>query len=1006
MPINGEEANDIYKVMPDFVRPDLPSRCTWSVGKDKTESPHSQWKFGERPKIMPNILHAIGHTPLVKLNNIPKAEGIECDMYVKCEFLNPGGSVKDRIGYRMVADAEEKGLLKPGCTIIEPTSGNTGIGLAMSCAVKGYKCLIVMPEKMSNEKVNALKALGAKIIRTPTEAGFDSPEGLIAVAQKLQKEIPDSIILDQYRNASNPVSHYDGTATEILHQMGGHVDMVVCGAGTGGTVCGIGRKMKEECPSCVVVAADPEGSILSLPEELNKSDVSFYEVEGIGYDFVPTVLDRSVVDLWMKSNDKECMPLARRLICEEGLLCGGSSGTALAVALKAAKKLKKGQKCVVILPDGVRNYMTKFISDNWLEARGLKEAKNVHNFWWWNTRVDGLKLNELVKVNITDMVQDVVQVLKKNNTEYAVIVDEKGILKGAATLGELMIKMGNFNLQAKDTIDRAVFKQFRKICKTTNLGLVSRILENDPFAVIVETMANTEKKCPHVETVWDLDPNFESPDTESRLWANAEPPSRPLKPELKKILPNILHAIGLTPVVKLNKIPQSLGIKCDMYAKCEFLNPGGSVKDRIGYRMVLDAEEKGLVKEGSTIIEPTSGNTGIGVALACAVKGYKCIIVMAEKNSNEKVDTLKILGAEIIRTPTEAGYLSPQGIFAVSQDLQKKIPNAVIMGQYSNPSNWLAHKEGTGSELLWQFDNDIDMIVAGAGTGGTVSGIGKAMKEGCPKCKIVSFDPEGSILARPESLNKSDVSFFEVEGIGYDFIPTVLKHEHVDEWYKSNDSDAFPMARRLIAEEGLLCGGSSGSAMSVALKAAKNLQAGQKCVVILPDGIRNYMTKFVSDNWMQVRGFLPLENTHEHWWWSNHVDEVPTNDLITLKSNQTCQEAINVLKEQGLDQLPVVSDEDYLLGMVTLETLIVKLGAGVAKDDPVAKALNKTFRRVTYETNLGLLSSILEKEPFVIVTRAVPVQCSKPKEVVEKIITRSEFLAYISNHDNDRNKLE
>lgn len=197
---------------------------------------------------------------------------------VKCEFLNPGGSVKDRIGYRMVQDAEAKGLLKPGCTIIEPTSGNTGIGLAMACAVKGYKCLIVMPEKMSNEKVTALQTLGAKIVRTPTEAGWDEPAGLIARAQKFQHEIPNSIVLDQYRNPGNPLAHYDGTGEEILRQCGGKLDMVVVGAGTGGTISGIGRKIKERCPDCKVIAVDPHGSILSEPESLNKTDVTYYEV--------------------------------------------------------------------------------------------------------------------------------------------------------------------------------------------------------------------------------------------------------------------------------------------------------------------------------------------------------------------------------------------------------------------------------------------------------------------------------------------------------------------------------------------------------------------------------------------------------------------------------------------------------------------------------------------------------------------------------------------------------
>ena len=223
----------------------------------------------------------------------------------------------------MILDAEEKGLLKPGVsTIIEPTSGNTGVGLAMAAAVRGYRCIIVMPEKMSDEKVNTLKALGAEIVRTPTEAAFDQPESLIAVAQRLANAIPDSFIPDQYRNSGNPLAHYDGTGSEILYQLDGKVDMLVLSAGTGGTIAGTGRKIKEDCPSCIVVGVDPEGSILARPESMNESSVTMYEVEGIGYDFIPTVLDHSVVDKWMKTNDRATLPMTRRLIAEEGFLCG------------------------------------------------------------------------------------------------------------------------------------------------------------------------------------------------------------------------------------------------------------------------------------------------------------------------------------------------------------------------------------------------------------------------------------------------------------------------------------------------------------------------------------------------------------------------------------------------------------------------------------------------------------------------------------------------------------
>lgn len=348
----------------------------------------------------------------------------------------------------MVQDAEEKGLLTPGCTVIEPTSGNTGIGLAMACAVKGYKCLIVMPEKMSNEKVAALQTLGAKIVRTPTEAAWDEPAGLIAMAQKFRHEIPNSIVLDQYRNAGNPLAHYDGTGEEILRQCGGKVDMVVVGAGTGGTISGIGRKIKEKCPDCKIIAVDPEGSILSYPDSMNKTDVTYYEVrysliikgrslnphlmnqifkvEGIGYDFLPTVLDRSVVDKWYKVTDKDALPLARRINAEEGILSGGSSGAALSVALKAAKDLKEGQRCVVVLPDGIRNYMTKFVSDNWMEARLLKEPINEHNHWWWNHKVSELNVPALISVKPTATCEEAINLLEENKLSQIAVVSDDG----------------------------------------------------------------------------------------------------------------------------------------------------------------------------------------------------------------------------------------------------------------------------------------------------------------------------------------------------------------------------------------------------------------------------------------------------------------------------------------------------------------------------------------------------------------------------------------------------
>ena len=312
-----------------------------------------------------NILSTIGNTPVVKINKI--AKNLDCNVFAKCEFFNPGGSVKDRIGWNMVKEAELSGRIKPGDTLIEPTSGNTGQGIALAAAVKGYKCIITMPEKMSQEKQIALEALGAEIIRTPTEAKSSDPESHISVAKKLNEEIENSHILDQYSNPSNPEAHYYGTAEEIIKDFNNNLDMVVISVGTGGTITGIAKRLKEEMPEIKIIGADPEGSILGGGDK-----VSSYLVEGIGYDFIPDVLDNSLIDEYIKTKDEESFIMARRLIKEEGLLCGGSCGATMVAALKAASKLKNGQNCLVILADGIRNYMTKFPNDNWMEENGFE----------------------------------------------------------------------------------------------------------------------------------------------------------------------------------------------------------------------------------------------------------------------------------------------------------------------------------------------------------------------------------------------------------------------------------------------------------------------------------------------------------------------------------------------------------------------------------------------------------------------------------------------------------
>ena len=313
-----------------------------------------------------DILETIGSTPVVKLNSIGKE--LDCNLYAKIEMVNPGGSVKDRTAFRMIDHAEKEGRIKPGDTLIEATSGNTGIGLALASAVRGYKLIICMPEKMSMEKELTINALGAKIIRTPTEASHDDPKSNFGVAKKLNKEIPNSHILDQWTNCCNPDAHYFDTAQEILNDFGTDLHMVVMGVGTGGTATGVGKRLKEEIEGIKIIGADPYGSILGGEDEYNGQP---YKVEGIGYDFIPKTCEHEYIDDFVKVNDKEAFNTARALIREEGLLIGGSCGSAMFAALKAAKSLKKGQNCLVILPDSIRNYMRKFLSDEWMKENEL-----------------------------------------------------------------------------------------------------------------------------------------------------------------------------------------------------------------------------------------------------------------------------------------------------------------------------------------------------------------------------------------------------------------------------------------------------------------------------------------------------------------------------------------------------------------------------------------------------------------------------------------------------------
>jgi cystathionine beta-synthase len=303
------------------------------------------------------------------LNKI--TEGVKPAVLAKLENLNPGGSVKDRIGKVMIEEAEEKGLLKPGGTIVEPTSGNTGTGLAMAACVKGYKMIFTMPDKMSEEKRSLLRAYGAQVVVTPTKVSTDSPEHYIKVAERLAQETPNSFMPNQYVNNANPMAHYKTTGPEIWRQTGGRLDVFVCGMGTGGTITGTGRFLKEKKKKVRVVGVDPEGSIFYSRFHGAREEPHQYRVEGIGEDFMPKTMDMSVVDDVVRVSDKDSFHLARRLAREEGILVGGSGGAAVHAALKVAEGMSRDETIVTLLPDSGRNYLSKIFSDQWMKEQGF-----------------------------------------------------------------------------------------------------------------------------------------------------------------------------------------------------------------------------------------------------------------------------------------------------------------------------------------------------------------------------------------------------------------------------------------------------------------------------------------------------------------------------------------------------------------------------------------------------------------------------------------------------------
>lgn len=410
--------------------------------------------------IYDSIIEAIGNTPIVRLNRV--ARGARANLFAKLEFTNPGGSIKDRIGYWMIEDAERRGALQPGGTIIEGTSGNTGVGLAMAAAIKGYKCVFILPDKMSQEKIKNLRSFGAKVVVTPTAVEPDDPRSYYSVSRRMAQEIPNALYIDQYNNLSNRDYHYRNTGPEILRQMP-NIDVFVAGIGTGGTITGIGKYMKENKPSVEIVAVDPVGSIVyeTFKTGENKTPAEGYLIEGIGEDFIPGNYDFKQIDDMVQVGDKESFLKTRELLTGEGIYAGVSSGGALVGALRWVREQgarMDGKNVLIIFPDSGNRYSSKVYDDDWMREVGFLESKtgNVGDLM----RALDKKPGDLIKAHQSDAISAVIAQLSEAGVSQMPVLDENGWIKGivreSVILKSLYSQQANVDDPVENLIDTAV----------------------------------------------------------------------------------------------------------------------------------------------------------------------------------------------------------------------------------------------------------------------------------------------------------------------------------------------------------------------------------------------------------------------------------------------------------------------------------------------------------------------------------------------------------------------
>jgi cystathionine beta-synthase len=450
-----------------------------------------------------------------------------------------------------------------------------------------------------------------------------------------------------------------------------------------------------------------------------------------------------------------------------------------------------------------------------------------------------------------------------------------------------------------------------------------------------------------------------------------------------EVFDSVVKTVGNTPLVKLNRIGSHTN--SEIYAKLEYMNPGGSVKDRVAFQIVEDAEKEGALRPGGTIVEATSGNTGMGLALAAAIKGYKCIFVLPDKMSEEKIKSLRAFGAKVVVTPTNVEPDDPRSYYSVSRRLAEETPGAFYANQYHNQSNPKAHYLTTGPEVWRQTDGKIDVFVSAAGTGGTISGTGKYLKEQNPNVRTVAADPIGSVYYDYFNTGKLPPAHgYKVEGFGEDFLPTTMHFDFVDEVVRVTDQECFDYARRLVREEGIYTGGSSGGGVAAAVKIAERTEKKLKIVTIMCDSAARYLTKIFDEEWMRENGFLnndPLAGTV-----ADLLARREPGEIYTAKSTDTVRDVISLLKRHGISQVPVL-DGGTVAGIVNERDLLDHLLSGKDADGPIEDCIETRFAIVELRNNVGLLSDFFSKDLTVLVLDAGK---------LIGVITKIDFIDFVS----------